>query len=143
MPALVLDDPAEQVAEHWVPRLADQSAISGQRRKLVDGADRQINGREVLEEPGAGHRGEDAEAVLQAEVGADVGNPILSVELDPIEVQELADVLAVPQLLVVPAGEERCEDGVHASTRHEQVREVQRDVVFDVHHVVQAEEVAL
>ena len=48
----------------------------------------------------------------------------------------------MPELLVVPAGEECGEDGVHAGSCHQQVRQVQRDVVLDVHHVVEAEKVA-
>ena len=44
MPALVLDDPAEQVFEDRVSRFADQRGVTGQRRKLVDGADGQVHG---------------------------------------------------------------------------------------------------
>src|SRR5713226_7113892 len=142
MPPLILDDPPEQVPQHGVPRLADEGSIPGQRRKLVDRADGQIHRREVFEQPRTHHRRHEADAVRNAKVGAHVGDPVLRVELDSIQVEELPDVLAVPQLLVVPAGEEGGEDGVHAGARHQQVREVERNVILDVHHVVEAEKVS-
>src|SRR6267143_6691467 len=49
----------------------------------------------------------------------------------------------MPQLFVVPAREERGEDRVHAGAGNQQVGEVEGDVVLDVHHVVEAEKVAL
>ena len=49
----------------------------------------------------------------------------------------------MPKLLVVPARQESGEDRVHAGARHQKVRQVERNVVLDVHHVVQAEKVAL
>ena len=143
MAALILDDPGQQVGEHRVLRLADQGAVTGEGRQLVDGADGEVDRREVLGQPGPGHRGQDAEAVLDAEVRADAGDPVLRVELDAVQVEKLAQVLAVPQLFVVPAGEEGRQDRVHARPGHEQVRQVQRDVVLDVHHVVEREQVSL
>src|SRR5205823_9981519 len=38
--------------------------------------------------------------------------------------------------------EEGRENGIHAGPCHEEMREVEGDVVFDVHHVVEAEEIA-
>ena len=143
MPALVLDDPAEQVSQHRMAGLANQRAVPGQRGQLVDRADREVDRGEVLHQPRSRHRRQNAHAVLETEVRAHVRDAILRVELDTVEVQQLADVLAVPQLLVVPAGEERGEDGVHACACDEQVGQVEGDMVFDVHHVVQAEEIAL
>ena len=141
MAPLVLDDAAEQILEYRMPGLADKGPITGERRELVDRSDRQVHGREVLEQPRPDHGRQEADAVLEAQVGAHVRDAVLRVELDPVEIQELADVLAVPQLLVVPAREECGEDRVHAGAGDEQVREVQRDVIFDVHHVVETEQV--
>ena len=56
MAALVFDDAAQEVFEHRVSRLADESSVARQRRELVDGADGQVDGGEVFEEPRAGHR---------------------------------------------------------------------------------------
>src|SRR5713101_5844939 len=86
MAPLILDDPPEQVPQHRVPRFADEGSIPGQRRKLVDCADGQINSREVFEQPRTDHRRHEADAVLNAEVGAHVGDTVLGVELDSIQV---------------------------------------------------------
>src|SRR5205823_10664140 len=63
-------------------------------------------------------------------------------QIGGVQVEQPADVLAVPQLFVVPACEERGENRVQARSRDQQVGEVEGDVVLDVHHVVKAEEVA-
>ncbi len=80
---------------------------------------------------------------MKAEVGAHVGDPVLRVELDSIQVEQLSEVLAVPELLIVPARKECGEDGIHARPRDQEVRQIKRDVVLDVHHVVEAEQVPL
>src|ERR1700674_458064 len=66
----------------------------------------------------------------------------MGVELDSVEVEQLSQVLPVPQLLVVPAGKESREYRIHAGAGDREVRQVEGDMILDVHHVVEAEEVA-
>ena len=49
----------------------------------------------------------------------------------------------MPEFLVVPAGKEGRQYGIHAGARDKQMGEVQRNVVLDVHHVMETEEVSL
>src|SRR5437588_4738367 len=87
----------------------------------------------LAQAPGAGGpRGQRARAVRQAGLGRD---------LEPVGPQEVRERLAVPQLLVHPAGQERGDVRVLRRPRGQQVAQVDDRVCLDVHHVVEAHHV--
>ncbi len=157
MAALVLDHPAQHLVQHRMRGAADELVVAGQRGQLVDRAPGHVDGHEVAREHRAEHRGEEGELVADAEPLAEllrargprghgrgaVRQLRLGRHLHAVGAQEVREGLAVPELLVHPAGEERRDLRVVRRAGSEQVTQIDDRVGLDVHHVVHAHHVAV
>ena len=105
---------------------AHELVVAGQRRELVDRAPGHVQGDEVAHQQRAEHRGQQREPVTDAHLLAHlrrarragghrrraIGQPRLGRDLEAVGAQEVRERLAVPQLLVDPAREERRDVGI-------------------------------
>ena len=149
MPALVLDDPRQQVDQHGMLRLGDQAVVPIERGELVDRSPGHVEGDEVADQRRADQRADMAPVPLARELAPDgrdagrargerrVARDRLAVRRQAVPglAQETAERLSVPELLVHPAREKGRHLGLDGGPGGQDVPQVDDCVGLDVHHV--------
>ena len=137
VPAFLAHDPAQQLRQHRVVGLGGEAAVAGLGRPFVDRAPRHVDGDDV-----PGHRRGEGEHHRLERVPAGHAAPRRRQPVPTgglvVGAQDLADGLAVPVLLVAPAGEEGRDLGVAVGPGDEQVPQVAGGVTLHVVHVAEA-----
>ena len=137
VPALLLHDAPQELAQRRVPRRLGQPGVAGLGRPLVDGAPRHVQGDEGPAREGG--RGDGAERAGRLAPPAPVAQrgDARRTRLLAVGLEHLPDGLAVPHLLEDPAGEEGGDRRVLVGRRQQEVAQVADGVVLDVVHVAQ------